>query len=61
VDVAILAEPPHFRPMHIEACVEAGVHLFAEKPMAVDWPWMPQGSGECWPPGRKRAKRTSVS
>ncbi len=38
VDVVILAEPPHFRPMHIEACVEAGVHLFAEKPMAVDAP-----------------------
>ena len=38
VDLAILAEPPHFRPMHIEACVEAGVHVFAEKPMAVDAP-----------------------
>jgi myo-inositol 2-dehydrogenase/D-chiro-inositol 1-dehydrogenase len=38
VDVAILAEPPHFRPMHIEACVEAGVHFMAEKPMAVDAP-----------------------
>jgi len=38
VDVALLAEPPHFRPAHIEACVEAGVHLFAEKPMAVDAP-----------------------
>jgi predicted dehydrogenase len=38
VDVAILAEPPHFRPMHIEGCVEAGVHLMAEKPMAVDAP-----------------------
>jgi predicted dehydrogenase len=38
VDVAILAEPPHFRPMHIEACVGAGVHVFAEKPMAVDAP-----------------------
>ena len=38
VDVAILAEPPHFRPMHIEACVDAGVHVFAEKPMAVDAP-----------------------
>ncbi|NUQ66633.1 MAG: Gfo/Idh/MocA family oxidoreductase [Pirellulales bacterium] len=36
VDVAILAEPPHFRPMHAEACVEAGVHTFLEKPMAVD-------------------------
>jgi len=38
VDVAILAEPPHFRPMHVEACLEAGVHVFAEKPMAVDAP-----------------------
>ncbi len=38
VDVAILAEPPHFRPAHIEACVDGGVHVFAEKPMAVDAP-----------------------
>ncbi|MBI4327305.1 MAG: Gfo/Idh/MocA family oxidoreductase [Chloroflexi bacterium] len=38
VDVAILAEPPHFRPRHIEACIDAGAHVFAEKPMAVDAP-----------------------
>jgi len=38
VDVVLLAEPPHFRPAHIEACVNAGVHVFAEKPMAVDAP-----------------------
>ena len=38
VDVAILAETPHFRPEHIEACIDAGVHVFAEKPMAVDAP-----------------------
>src|SRR5512144_2798618 len=38
VQVALLAEPPHFRPAHLEACVEAGVHVFAEKPMAVDVP-----------------------
>lgn len=38
IDVAILAEPPHFRPLHIAACVDAGVHVFAEKPMAVDAP-----------------------
>ncbi len=38
VDVVILAEPPHFRPVHIEACVDGGVHLMAEKPMAVDAP-----------------------
>ena len=38
VDVAILACPPHFRPIHAKACVDAGVHVFAEKPMAVDAP-----------------------
>jgi len=38
VDVAILASPPHFRPIHAEACVDGGVHVFAEKPMAVDAP-----------------------
>jgi len=38
VDVALLAEPPHFRPIHVEACVAAGVHAFVEKPMAVDAP-----------------------
>jgi predicted dehydrogenase len=38
VDMVILAEPPHFRPIHAEACVEAGVHTFLEKPMAVDSP-----------------------
>ncbi|MHC4178820.1 MAG: Gfo/Idh/MocA family protein, partial [Planctomycetota bacterium] len=42
VDVAILAEPPHFRPMHVEACVDAGVHAFVEKPMAVDAPGVRQ-------------------
>ena len=38
VQVALLTTTPHFRPMHIEACIEAGVHVFAEKPMAVDAP-----------------------
>ena len=35
-DVVILTTPPHFRPAHIEAAIEAGVHVFAEKPAAVD-------------------------
>jgi myo-inositol 2-dehydrogenase / D-chiro-inositol 1-dehydrogenase len=38
VDVVLLAEAPHFRPAHIEAAIQAGVHVFAEKPMAVDAP-----------------------
>ncbi len=36
VDVIILATPPHFRPEHFEACVQAHKHVFMEKPIAVD-------------------------
>jgi myo-inositol 2-dehydrogenase/D-chiro-inositol 1-dehydrogenase len=36
VDLVILATPPGFRPTHIKAVVEAGKHLFTEKPVAVD-------------------------
>jgi predicted dehydrogenase len=38
VDVVLLCEPPHFRPQHLRAAVEAGKHIFAEKPVAVDAP-----------------------
>ena len=34
----ILATPPGFRPLHFEAAVEAGKHVFMEKPVAVDAP-----------------------
>lgn len=37
-DVVLLCTPPHFRPMHLKAAVEAGRHVFAEKPVAVDGP-----------------------
>jgi predicted dehydrogenase len=37
-DVVLLCTPPHFRPMHLAAAVEAGKHVFAEKPVAVDAP-----------------------
>ena len=36
VDVVLLCTPPHFRPQHLRAAVEAGKHVFAEKPVAVD-------------------------
>jgi predicted dehydrogenase len=38
VDVVILAEPPHFRPAHLKAAIDAGLHVFCEKPVAVDAP-----------------------
>ena len=36
VDVIILATPPHFRPEHFTAAVNAKKHVFLEKPVAVD-------------------------
>lgn len=36
VDVVLLASPPGFRPLHLRAAIEAGKHVFAEKPMAID-------------------------
>jgi predicted dehydrogenase len=38
VDLVILATPPGFRPMHLRAAVDAGKHIFCEKPMATDAP-----------------------
>ncbi|MBD1422728.1 Gfo/Idh/MocA family protein [Sphingobacterium chuzhouense] len=38
VDVVLLAAPPAFRPAHLEAAVNAGKHIFCEKPFAVDGP-----------------------
>ena len=34
----ILATPPGFRPPHLKAAIEAGKHVFTEKPVAVDGP-----------------------
>ncbi len=36
VDMVILTSPPFFRPKHLRAAVEAGKHVFMEKPIAVD-------------------------
>ncbi|HTU24948.1 MAG TPA: Gfo/Idh/MocA family oxidoreductase [Pirellulales bacterium] len=35
-DLVILTTPPGFRPIHFEAAVKAGKHVFMEKPVAVD-------------------------
>ena len=37
-DVVILATPPGFRPYHFEYAVNAGKHVFMEKPVATDVP-----------------------
>lgn len=37
-DVVLMAEAPVFRPVHFEAAITAGVHVFFEKPVAVDPP-----------------------
>lgn len=37
-DVVLMATPPNFRPLHFEAAIKAGKHVFMEKPVAVDPP-----------------------
>ncbi len=38
VDLVLLCTPPGFRPMQFEAAVNAGKHVFMEKPVATDAP-----------------------
>jgi predicted dehydrogenase len=38
VNYAIIATPPGFKAAQFKACVEAGKHVFIEKPVAVDGP-----------------------
>src|SRR5438874_4841014 len=57
VDVVLLCTPPHFRPIHLRAAVEAGKHVFAEKPVAVDAPGVRSVLATC---ERAKAKGLSV-
>ncbi|NQU23869.1 MAG: Gfo/Idh/MocA family oxidoreductase [Candidatus Nealsonbacteria bacterium] len=56
VDVVLLATPPQFRPLHLKAAVDAGLHVFAEKPVAVDAPGVRSVLATC-----KEAKAKGVS
>ena len=38
IQMVLLATPPGFRPLHFEAAINAGKHVFMEKPVAVDAP-----------------------
>ena len=38
VDAVYIATPPYFHPLHLEAAIAAGKHVYLEKPVAVDVP-----------------------
>jgi hypothetical protein len=38
IDMIVTAAPPGFRPLHYKAAIEAGKHVFMEKPCCVDAP-----------------------
>ena len=56
VDLVMLATPPHFRPAHFDAAVDAKKHCFLEKPCAVDAP----GVRSILATGQKAALTTSA-
>jgi predicted dehydrogenase len=56
-DVVLLATPPHFRPLHLAAAVDANKHVFAEKPVAVDAPGVRSVLATC---ERAKAKNLAV-
>ena len=35
-DMVIITSPPHFHPPHLKGAIEAGKHVFMEKPAAID-------------------------
>jgi len=35
-EIVLLCAPPFYRPLHMDACVKAKKHIFAEKPIATD-------------------------
>ena len=57
VDVVLLATPPAFRPAQMRTAVNAGVHMFTEKPMAVDAPGLREVRRVC---EEARAKNLNV-
>src|SRR5262245_46460933 len=53
VDLVLLVTPPGFRPLHFDGAVEAGKHVFMEKPVAVD----PVGVRRVIATGKKAAQK----
>lgn len=57
VDVVLLATPPHFRPAQLKSAVDAGKHVFCEKPVGVDVPGVKSVMESC---ERAAAKGLSI-
>jgi len=55
-EIVLMATAPLFRPLHLEAAVEAGKHVFIEKPVAVD----PPGCRRVIAAGRQAEKKGLV-
>lgn len=53
LDIVMLTTPPGYRPIHFEAAVEAGKHVFTEKPIATD----ATGARRFMAAGRKAAEK----
>jgi len=56
VDAVVIATPPYFHPLHLAAVVDAGKHVYCEKPVAVDVP----GARRVLEIGRKADSRLSL-
>jgi myo-inositol 2-dehydrogenase/D-chiro-inositol 1-dehydrogenase len=56
VDAVVIATPPYFHPQHLAAVVDAGKHVYCEKPVAVDVP----GAQRVLEIGRKAEGRLSL-
>ncbi len=57
VDAVVVATPPYFHPRHLAAMVDAGKHVYCEKPVAVDVP----GAHRVLEIGRKAEGRVSLN
>ena len=56
VDAVVITTPPYFHPRHLAAAVEAGKHIYCEKPVAVDVP----GAKHAIESGKKAEGRLSL-
>jgi predicted dehydrogenase len=54
VDVVLLCTPPGFRPVQLRAAIQAGKHVFVEKPVAVDAPGVRSVLATCQEAARRR-------